>query len=134
MSETPSIVQVRVCDEHLREIYWDEDIKGRLERGELIEAKERSIVKQRQEGFVDRKGKLCVKYGILALMDPNDPDVDVALLHYFLTDTGEIGTSGEYDPKELTIGGIQYRQRRTGGGNIRPCEICSGNYEHKVSG
>jgi hypothetical protein len=130
MPDTPTII--RVCEDHLREIFWAEDIKGRFERGELLEVEERSRNVQLPSSFLDYGGKLCVRSGELVLMDPRDPDVDVARLHYYLTDTGEIGASGEYDPKMLMIRGVMYRIRKTGGGSVRPCEICSGGYVHEV--
>ena len=39
-------------------------------------------------------------------------DEEVAKVHLFLLENGEIGASGRHDPKRVFIDGILYRQRR----------------------
>ncbi|HLJ16443.1 MAG TPA: hypothetical protein VKV15_18230 [Bryobacteraceae bacterium] len=74
--------------------------------------------------FTDYKGQRCVRNHDMIILDnrysPDHHRHEVARVHRFITDDGKTGASGKPDPKEITIGDINYR------GLTKGCELCEG--------
>lgn len=115
---------------HLREIFNAEDMVGKAARGELLVTK--GDVKPRD--FEDDRGNHIVGSQEWYFHDLAEPDEDICRAHRYITDTGETGASGSLGPKELTLGGFQYRIVKKKQGPSGTCRICSGDRPHPIKG
>ncbi|HTA66674.1 MAG TPA: hypothetical protein VK776_00285 [Bryobacteraceae bacterium] len=116
---------IRVCPEHMCKVFAQERLWERTESGEF----ELYIWKNTpiDPPFEDYKGQQCIINHDMLILDRSYPPEhhrhEVARVHRFITDTGLTGASGLPDPKELTIGDINYRGITK---NNPHCELCEG--------
>lgn len=120
----PIVPLVRVCESHLREIFNSADLAGKAKRGALHV--EQGDVKPRD--FIDHWGNHIVGSQEWYFFDPSQPDIDICRAHRYVTDSGETGASGSLDPKQLTLGGFEYRIMKRKEGATGICKICSGEH------
>lgn len=75
--------------------------------------------------FIDYQGQTCVRNQDMLLLDrkypPTDHRHEVARVHRFITDQGTTGATGKPDPKEITLGDINYRGLKH---KTPRCELC----------
>jgi hypothetical protein len=116
---------IRVCPEHLCKVFTLHRIWERAQAGEFryeIESKRKT------QPFVDHHGNINTWNDNLFVLDDafqvGERQHQVALAHRHRTDTGVIGGSGLWDPKEILIHGINYRKFSTKGGREPLCELC----------
>jgi hypothetical protein len=117
MSHTP-------CPEHRCKILREQRLWARYRAGEF---RLRTETKARNPPTPDYKGRPCSINQQNFLLDdtypPKHPRHVVLRSHCFRQQNGAIGASGLIDPKEITIGDINYRQLA----NDDPhCELCEG--------
>lgn len=95
------------------------------ERGEAGEFTHYVVVKPRIPPLIDHNWKKCIATEEHFLRDerflPDDDRYIVLRAHCFRAEDGSIGASGKMDPKEITIGGINYRQLAH---KDPHCELC----------
>jgi hypothetical protein len=84
--------------------------------------------KRKSQPFVDYHGNVNTWNDNLFVLDDafqvGHHEHQVALAHRHRTDSGIIGGSGLWDPKEIMIRGINYRKFSTKGGRDPSCELC----------
>lgn len=78
--------------------------------------------------FTDRNGVVCTWNDNLYIMDDKYPvghhRHEVARAHRHRAEDGTIGASGQWDPKELMIGHVNFRKFETKGGKEARCQWC----------
>jgi hypothetical protein len=126
----PIVPLVRVCESHLRAIFNSADFAGKAARGALLVTQ--GAVKPRD--FFDHRGNHIVGSQEWYFFDPSQPDIDICRAHRYVTDSGETGASGSLDPKQLTLGGFEYRIVKQKEGPSGICRICSGEHPNPAKG
>jgi|ERR1700722_11235366 len=120
----PPLRIVRSCPEHRCRIVRDQRLWSRYRSGEFRLHTEN---KERNPPFVDYKKQECVRNQEHFLLDDSYPPKHerhiVLRGHCFRLRNGKIGASGRIEPKEITIGEINYRQLEYK--NPR-CQLCEG--------
>ena len=110
-----------MCRVFARERLWERTQEG----GDLVLGEWSST--PRNPPFIDYRGQECVSSNEAVILDPSYPvghDLrEVARIHCFRTASGTIGASGLPDPKELMIGGLNYRRIKKKNPH---CELCEG--------
>jgi hypothetical protein len=133
MADLPSapIIRQLTCDEHRCKLFADLRFMERVESGELL--LDRPSTAQKTKPFEDDYGRWCIVNEQNRILDPRfapkDPRYEAVKTHRHITDTGEIGASGKYDPKTITTpDGIKYQPLPYANST---CELCeSGDMIH----
>src|SRR6056297_2659868 len=114
MVQPPTTI-IRVCAEHMREIFRECRLIERRDRGEI-----RTVVNRDQPtDFVDHNGERCVRSQEISWLE-EATGTEVARVHQYITDEGAVGASGLPDPKRIRVGQLLYRLHKKG----RECSIC----------
>jgi len=110
---TPSI---RLCPEHICEIFWDEALIDKIDSGEWVESIRRSSTGGEGKAFQpfsDYNGNWIVETQEVIWIEVTTGD-ERARLHRLITDQNTIGGSGYPDPKRINLGtGRKYALTRT---------------------
>ena len=104
MSEAITII--RLCPEHLCEVFWNEALIDRLDSREWTEKVRRSSKGGEGKAFVpfrDYAGNWIVETQEVAWIEVASGQERVRLQKY-ITDRGTIGGSGYPDPKRIRLG------------------------------
>ena len=119
-----SAPSIRLCPEHLCELFWRQEMMAKVESGEW---RQEIRPKGNPEAgtfrpFRDYSGNWIVKTQELSWID-NATNQERARLHRYITETGTIGGSGYPDPKRLKLdNGQKYRLTRPS--EQEPCAKC----------
>jgi hypothetical protein len=114
-----TLIEVRLCDWHMRCIFWNHRIWEKYYTYELDILLEQPL-RERINPTSDAKGKYNQDW---LFVDPNRGDEQVARCHTFVEADGvTIAASGLPDPKHITLKGYDYHQTKKGG---IPCEHCA---------
>jgi hypothetical protein len=117
MNVPPSI---RLCSEHLCEVFWNEKLLTKIESKEWREEiRRKSPV---SPPFIDYKGNTIVETQELSWISVNDNE-EKARLPRYITDDGRIGGSGDPDPKKIMIDDTK-RYRLTRPSRQEACNKC----------
>jgi hypothetical protein len=115
MTQAPNSI-VRLCPEHLCEIFWSERLLERSEEGEWAKKKRR----ESPVDFVDYNGKHCIATQEWSWIDRDN--IERVRVHQYLTDDRQIGASGFPDPKRIFLRDRMYRLTRPS--EQERCEKC----------
>ena len=97
---------IRLCPEHLCELFWNENLIDKIDSGEWRE----QIVRSSRGGegkafqpFRDHSGNWVVETQEITWIEIATNEERVRL-NRFITDTGHVGASGYPDPKRIRLG------------------------------
>ena len=118
----PPLQKVRTCPEHICRILRQQRLWKRYRAGEF---RLKTVTKDRNPPFLDYKKQECVQNQEHFLLDDAHPATHkrhiVLRGHCFRLRSGKIGASGRIEPKEITLGDINYRQLEF----VNPrCQLC----------
>src|SRR3954454_183227 len=94
---------IRLCPEHLCEIFWTEQLLSRIESGEWIEEiGDKSSDERTFQPFTDYNGNWIVETQEVYWKEKLTGN-ERARLHRYITDKGTVGGSGYPDPKRIKL-------------------------------
>jgi hypothetical protein len=124
----PSAPIIRLCPEHLCELFRQEGLQAKIETNAWRE----EIRRRRREGsettfqeFTDYNGNRIVETQELTWID-NATDEERARLHRYITREGKIGASGLPDPKRIHLENGAKSLRRNRRYHVRRNETTTG--------
>jgi hypothetical protein len=113
----PSYTISRVCEKHLRGVFWANRIWEKYFLYEL----DIIFKPAKPKRFIDHKGTQVEWSQDLRFTDPANGGKEVARCHWYLDVNIQPAGSGQPDPKDIMLGETNYRIWREGD---PPCPLC----------